>query len=816
MSAADTLITYGADWTEYGAHVVDGAAHEVRFPLDALWASSAIDAVGIDYYVPLSDWRGDANELDRALANSIYDPAYLAGNLRRGEAYDWYYADDAARSAQTRSAITDGLGKPWVFRAKDFWNWWANPHYERVGGAELVSHTAWAPQSKPIWLTEIGCPAVDKGANQPSTFPDPKSADGGLPYFSNGRRDDLIQRRFLEAVLGAFDPAYGADAESNPVSSVYGGRMIAPDAIHLWTWDARPYPIFPAAIDVWSDGPNWETGHWLTGRLGGAPLDALVATILDDAEIGDFDSSALRESVDGYVIDRPMSPRAAIEPLALAYAFDAGEVDGKLVFRQRGGEVRAEIAEDDLLLPEDRAPARLVRAQETELAREVSLSFTDSGSDYRRSAVTSRRLVGGAARTSHADLAVVTSDAAAERRADIWLQDLWAGRESAEFALPPSYLALAAGDVVGLTIGGRRHVIELRDITDTEGRALRAQSIDPAVFDVPLALPRRRPPDPPTPVGPVHAVVLDLPTLTADDPPILQRLAVFADPWPGAVAIWRSADGLSFERAALAFAPSIIGETLDDLAARADQPLRPRAARAGEALRRRVGVGLRHACCSPAPMRPPCSVRMAPGRSSSSPMPTWSTSAPTSSRGCCAARPAASGRWAIRCRRARRSCCSTSTSRRSRAASTRSGRPCSFASSRPTAIMATRRPSRSARRRRRPRCDRLRRCICGRDVASMASPSRGSAARVATATRWDAIDVPLGEDQRGLRARRARRRDREAHAVVRRAVGALRRGRRNRRFRRRAIEPRRARRAALGHRRPRRRGAIASSLPEAP
>ncbi len=560
-----TIITYGADWTEYGAHVVDSAAQEVRFPLDALWASAAIDAIGIDYYAPLADWRGTANELDRALTGSIYDQNYLAGNLRGGEAYDWYYADDAARSAQTRSPITDGLDKPWVFRAKDIWNWWANPHYERVSGAELGSPTDWLPQGKPIWLTEIGCPAVDKGANQPSTFPDAKSADGGLPYFSNGRRDDLIQRRFLEAALGAFDPDYGASIENNPVSSVYGDRMIAPEAIHLWTWDARPYPIFPAATDVWSDGPNWETGHWLTGRFGGAPLDALIAAILDDAAIGDYDSSALRESADGYVIDRPMPPRAAIEPLALAYAFDAGEVDGKLVFRQRGGEVRAEIEEDELLLPADRAPARLVRAQETELAREVSLSFTDSGSDYRRSAVTSRRLVGGAARTSHADLAVVTSDAAAERRADIWLQDLWAGRESAEFALPPSALAFTTGDVVGLTIGGRRHVLELRGITDADGRAVRAQSIDPGVFDLPLASPRRRPPDPPTPVGPVYAVVLDLPTLTADEPPILQRLAIFADPWPGAVAIWRSADGSSFERAALAFAPSIIGETLDDL-----------------------------------------------------------------------------------------------------------------------------------------------------------------------------------------------------------------------------------------------------------
>jgi len=33
---ASTIVTYGADWTEYGSHVVDADALEVRFPLDAL------------------------------------------------------------------------------------------------------------------------------------------------------------------------------------------------------------------------------------------------------------------------------------------------------------------------------------------------------------------------------------------------------------------------------------------------------------------------------------------------------------------------------------------------------------------------------------------------------------------------------------------------------------------------------------------------------------------------------------------------------------------------------------------------------------
>ncbi len=562
----ETVVTYAADWTEYGAHVVDPHAGEVRFPLDPLWASPAIGAVGIDYYAPLSDWRDGATHLDRTVAETIHDRAYLAANLAGGEAYDWYYTDDAARASQARTPITDGAaGKPWVFRVKDLWNWWSQPHYERVGGVELASPTAWTPEAKPIWLTEIGCPAVDKGANQPSVFPDPKSADAGVPHFSNGYRDDLIQRRYLEAALGAFDPAFGASTDGNPVSSVYDGRMIEPSAIYLWTWDARPYPVFPAALDVWSDGGNWETGHWLNGRLGSAPMDALVGAILADSGVENADTTSLGEGPEGYVVDRPMAPRAAIEPLALAYAFDALEDADVLRFRQRGGEPVTELTEDDLVLPDERASTLLTRAQETELPREVSIAFTDSGSDYRRSAVTSRRLVGASARASHADLAVVTHDAAALRRAEIWLQDLWVGRESASFALGLNKLALMPGDIVGATISGRRHLLELREAIDTESRAVKARAIDPEVFDRPLDAPRRREPALPAAVGPVHAELLELPTLRSEDPPTLMHAAVFASPWPGAVAVWRSADGTTFDPLAVAAAPAVIGETLDSL-----------------------------------------------------------------------------------------------------------------------------------------------------------------------------------------------------------------------------------------------------------
>ncbi|ACI93699.1 gene transfer agent [Afipia carboxidovorans OM5] len=564
---AATTVTYAADWTEYGADVVSPNASEVRFPLDPLWASSAIDAVGIDYYAPLSDWRDEAGHLDAAETPSIYQRDYLRGRLTSGEAYDWFYADAAARAAQVRSPITDGLGKPWIFRAKDIWSWWGSAHHERVDGNELPAATTWTPASKPIWLTEIGCPAVDKGANQPSVFPDAKSSDGNVPYFSNGQRDDLIQRRMLEAVLGAFDPAFGGDEAHNPLSPVYGGRMVDVSGIHLWTWDARPYPIFPLARDVWDDAANWQTGHWLTGRLGGAPLDATVAALLRDAGVEGVDASPLRESFDGYVVDRPMTPRAMIEPLAAAYAFDATAVGSDLVFVPRGGAPVAELSEDHLVDSGKEALAQLTRAQETELPREVRFGYTDASVDYRRAAATSRRLVGGARRTLHADLAVVTDDAAATRRANIHLQDLWAGRESATFALGQAQLALTPGDVIGVTLKGRRTLYEINELVDTEQRQLTARSIDPDIFAVPLPLPRASIPVIPPALGPVQALALDLPMLDASEPPVLTRLAVFASPWPGSVTVWRSADGLSFERAATTFAPSVMGETLDPLPA---------------------------------------------------------------------------------------------------------------------------------------------------------------------------------------------------------------------------------------------------------
>ncbi len=230
-----------------------------------------------------------------------------------------------------------------------------------------------------------------------------------------------------------------------------------------------------------------------------------------------------------------------------------------------------ELAEDDLVLAgdaaQDRYFARLTRAQDSDLPRQVSLAFTEVGSDYQRATATSRRLVGASTRNAHAELAMVWRGEQVERRANIWLQDLWATREHANFALPPSHLALTPGDVAALTVNGRRRLIEIEEIADAETRTVAARSIDPEVFNVALSPPLRQQVTVPAPVGPPVAAALDLPNLSAESPVVLSRLAVFAEPWPGAVAVWAARDGASYARAGLALAPSVIGETLDDLRA---------------------------------------------------------------------------------------------------------------------------------------------------------------------------------------------------------------------------------------------------------
>jgi len=555
---ASVKVGYTADWTEFNNHRPADGSNDVFFNLDPLWSDPNIDFVGIDNYFPLSDWRDGSTHLDFHAINapSIHHPAYLDANVEGGEYYDWYYADATARAMQARTPIADAYGKPWVFRQKDIRNWWANRHYNRPGGAEGGSPTGWVPQSKPIRFIEMGCPAVDKGSNQPNVFVDPKSSESFYPYFSNATRDDVMPRSYLEALIGH----YGAN---NPVSPVYGGPMLDLSNSHVWTWDARPWPSFPQD-GRWGDAVNWWQGHWLPGRIGNAPGREAIRQILADGAFSDYAIETMAVAVDGITSGSIGSARSMLEAIRPAFQFDAVESGGAVRFMARHARAPvAAIAGDDLVLDDSGRRFRQTRGQETDLPHAVKLRFGDPARDDQPAGTEARRAIGASIRTIDHALPVIMADAFAGVVAERELRAAWVGRERVEFSLPPSRLALDPGDVI--SFAATAQLMRLSDVSDGAARAVQAFRVDPAV-SIPMEAGRTAAPSPPVTIyRPAEAIFIDGPLLRDDDVDRAAYVAASLAPFGSGVALYRSPDTSGFAFDSVLTVPGTIGVTTADL-----------------------------------------------------------------------------------------------------------------------------------------------------------------------------------------------------------------------------------------------------------
>ncbi|MEL7109549.1 MAG: glycoside hydrolase/phage tail family protein [Pseudomonadota bacterium] len=535
----DTKVSYAADWTEYGAYAPGDGSRDVLFPLDPLWASDAVDFVGVDWYPPCGDWRDGDEHLDALAGYSGADSeAYLLSQLAGGEAYDWYYGSMQDRDAQVRRPIIDGAsGEHWVFRAKDLAGWWSAAHYPRPGGARGAQPTEWQPELKPIRLIEIGFPAVDKGANAPNVFVDPKSSESALPFYSNGTRDDLIQRRALTTAL-----------------SYWQAQPCIEQAL-VWAWDGRPWPDFPAREDVWSDGPNWQFGHWLNGRTGLMELSDSVQDIARDAEI-ELASDDLDGVIDGYLIDGLSTPAAALTPLSLAFDFSVRETEEGLVAVHKADASVIEISEDTLLQDGRRDTLTLLNAAPTGLR----LNYISGDFSYQPATAQFRNSGAGRATVINAALPLVLTESRAASLCEALYQQASATRTS------QLHLSLA---------GAAR--LEVADGVRFDGTDWRIQRIEEELLSRKVTLKGLT-----QSISTDHAIsvpdlgyaasypanlefrVIDIADLTGSTGP---AIAVSADPWGGAVPIRIGATTQSLRQIATATQSALMGELRTDLPA---------------------------------------------------------------------------------------------------------------------------------------------------------------------------------------------------------------------------------------------------------
>ena len=562
----ETKISYAADWSEYfGYHPQDGTGN-LYFHLDPLWADENIDFIGIDNYMPLSDWRAGDEHIDAQKWDAIYDPAYLKSNIEGGEGYDWHYHSPEARDAQIRTPITDGAhGEPWVYRYKDIRNWWSQRHHERIGGVRQQAPTPWEPRSKPVWFTEYGCAAVDKGTNQPNKFLDPKSSESSLPYYSTGARDDLMQVQYLSAMSDYWD-----DPAHNPVSELYDGRMLNMRRAFVWAWDLRPYPAFPNNTALWSDGRNYPRGHWINGRTSGRTLASVVGEICRRAGLRHFSTQGLYGFVRGYAVEEVADARASLQPLMIRYGFDAVERGGVLHFRSRAGREPVLLTRDDLARS-DELEGTLVQSREAEaaLSGRVRLRFIEADGVFDTVAEEAVLPDERTHAVASSELNMVLTRAEGRQVAERWLTEARVSRDTVRLALPPSRLELGAGDVVALDPAGGCGPAQYRIDRVEQGplQIVEAVRVAPQVFepsDIADSLAPLRRFVPPVPVT-FH--FLDLPLLRGDEVPHAPHVAATARPWPGSVALYQSDTDQDYRLNTLLAAKATMGTTLNPMAA---------------------------------------------------------------------------------------------------------------------------------------------------------------------------------------------------------------------------------------------------------
>lgn len=514
--AAGVNVSYAADWSEYDEPNLDPA-----------W--SAADFIGIDWYLPLTDWRVTADE--------TYTRDHFKNGVTSGEYWDYFYEDEEARNSNTRTAITSD-----EFRQKNI-DYWRNSEHP----------------GKPIWLTEFGCPAVDKGGNQPNVFPDPKSSESQIPWFSNGDRNDTVQRLYVEALLEYFGE---------------NSSIVDPANMFVWTWDARPFPAFPSDTGTWADAENWATGHWLTGRMGGASVADTVTELCANAGIpsSEIDVTGLATvstRVRGMATTSLTSPSAVIENMMDTYLFDAYETGEKLVFVARSVSNLVTVDIEDLVGSGGQDTFSLKRMKDTELPDRVKVDYVDELRDHNVASVDSHTVTGFSRRVRAFNSLNVLSTEYARALADTLVHEQWISRNTVEFTLPFSSESSGETYLTDMTPGASFRFLDrlyrIRQLTFGDDIEVSAVGYNTNVYEPVEHASAEVTSDSTITFGKSFVEFMDIPLRDTDGPNQWSpRIATRQTPWPGQVLFYREDGSGGHNLNTTAKVDTVIGETTTD------------------------------------------------------------------------------------------------------------------------------------------------------------------------------------------------------------------------------------------------------------
>lgn len=345
---------------------------------------------------------------------------------------------------------------------------------------------------------------------------------------------------------------WSINALSSPALSLH---WINPDTNTLESVDdiVEVSPTFAASYcAIWADdGLAWATfaGQYyrLYTRLPGAgdnteDLADVVENLcnrcgLDSAELDVSD--LVGTTVDGYAVSGVTAGRAAIQHLQRAYWFDSAEIDGQLVFVDRGGAAVVDIPADDLGAG-DEVGTELVgseRQDDDQMPTLLNVAYKVAAADYQPGVQTAQRETIPFEQPTNVELPIVLTDLAAKQVADVLLYDAWMSRNRRRFSTNREYSYLTPTDVVTVTDDFATYTVRIEKISAANG-VLQFDAVDEdaAIYDPNSEAAAIVPSNPLTVVAATRTVLLDIPILlTPDDGPGFYAAAAgYAAGWPGA------------------------------------------------------------------------------------------------------------------------------------------------------------------------------------------------------------------------------------------------------------------------------------------
>jgi hypothetical protein len=299
----------------------------------------------------------------------------------------------------------------------------------------------------------------------------------------------------------------------------------------------------------------------LQPRSGAVTLGSIVSAISVRADLttDQIDVSQLTDLVDGYVIGNQADARTCIEPLQVAWPFDAVEHDVLVRFPRRGVDgLVATIDDIDLgaFVPPGDPPALMTteRTQETDLPRVVNATFLNVDTDYQNGEERAKRLITTSALETSLQLPIVMSSAKALNVCEVTLYQAWVERERFSISLPRKWILLEPSDLIqadGRTFRITKKTEQADGVVKIDGVAASLAIYNhaaPPAEGVGMPGGGGTPPTTPPVIQDTTLLLLDLPLIRDTDNAFGFYAAMNGatqPTWPGAT-LYKSVDGVTF------------------------------------------------------------------------------------------------------------------------------------------------------------------------------------------------------------------------------------------------------------------------------